>query len=127
MTEAGEIATQIEAKRSFGLAVCDKIALVIAKLGFPDSIALSLPLFENAQFHLVTDPYTQSRDLIGYWYNEGKQRVGQIRFHGDGSFYAEYDVVQPHPTKKKWFVEAINAWGQQDNIKAEAKLLDLPE
>jgi hypothetical protein len=96
-------------------------------LGFSVQTQLSLPDFDSAEFSLVTDPFTQTQDLVGYWYSAGKQRIGQIKFHGDGSFYAEYDVVQPHPTKKQWFVEAINAWGQQDNIKTEAKLLDIPQ
>ena len=64
---------------------------------------------------------------MGYWYNDKKQRVGQIQFNSDGSFYAEYDVVQPHPSKKQFFVEAIIAWGRDDNIKTEAKLLELPK
>jgi hypothetical protein len=121
------IRDHIEAKRSFGNAVCGSIAEAIARLGFPLQTRIDLPDFDAAEFTLVTDPYTQSEDLVGFWYNSRKQRIGQIKFHGDGSFYAEYDVVQPHPRKKNHFVEAINAWGKEDNIKTEAKLLDLPQ
>lgn len=117
----------IAAKRDFGTAVCQRIGENIVKLGFSLQTNISLPNFDAAEFSLVTDPFTQSQDLVGYWYKPGKQRIGQIKFHGDGSFYAEYDVVQPHPSKKHFFVEAINAWGQQDNIKTEAKLLDIPQ
>lgn len=117
----------IEDKRAFGKAVCQRIAENIVKLGFPLQTRLNLPDFDAARFNLVIDPFTQNQDLIGYWYNADQQRIGQIQFHDDGSFYAEYDVVQPHPTKKHWFVEAINAWGRQDNIKTEAKLLDIPQ
>ena len=122
-----ELQQQVEAKRSFGKAVCQRMTENIVKLGFPLQTDLSLPDFDAAVFSLVTDPFTQSRDLVGYWYNAGTQRIGQIKFHGDGSFYAEYDVVKPHPSKKQWFVEAINAWGRQDNIKTEAKLLETPQ
>ncbi|OAI20747.1 hypothetical protein A1507_04645 [Methylomonas koyamae] len=122
-----ELQQHLEAKRSFGKAVCQRMTENIVKLGFPLQTDLSLPDFDAAVFSLVTDPFSQSRDLVGYWYNAGKQRIGQIKFHGDGSFYAEYDVVKPHPTKKRWFVEAINAWGRQDDIKTEAKLLDIPQ
>ncbi|MCK9606541.1 MAG: hypothetical protein M0R33_08825 [Methylomonas sp.] len=118
---------QIAAKRDFGTAVCRRIGENIAKLGFSTQTNINPPNFDAAEFSLVTDPFTQSQDLVGYWYKPGKQRIGQIKFHGDGSFYAEYDVVQPHPSKKHFFVEAINAWGQQDNIKTEAKLLDIPQ
>ncbi len=121
------IDAHIEAKREFGVAVCQRISENIAKLGFPLQTDIALPNYDAAEFSLVTDPFTQSEDLVGYWYNAGKQRIGQIKFHGDGSFYAEYDVVKPHPSKKQWFVEAINALGQQDNIKTEAKLLDIPQ
>ncbi len=117
----------IDAKRVFGKTVCQRISENIAKLGFSLQSGIKLPDYDAAQFSLVVDPFTQSEDLIGYWYNDTKQRIGQIKFHGDGSFYAEYDVVQAHPSKKHYFVEAINAWGQQDNIKTEAKLLDIPQ
>lgn len=121
------LAEQIEAKRLFGKAVCQRIAENIVKLGFSLQTNLSLPDYDAAEFSVVTDPYTQDQNLVGYWYDAAKQRIGQIKFHGDGSFYAEYDVVQPHPTKKLFFVEGINAWGQQDNIKSEAKLLEIPQ
>jgi hypothetical protein len=47
--------------------------------------------------------------------------------NSDGTFYAEYDVVKPHPEKAKWFVEGVTAWGKADQIKSEAKLLAMPE
>jgi len=122
-----DLKEHIQGKRDFGKAVCQRITESIAKLGFPVQTKIDPPNFDAAQFSLVVDPFSQSQDLVGYWYNAGKQRIGQIKFHGDGSFYAEYDVVQPHPSKKQWFVEAINAWGQQDKIKTEAKLLAIPE
>ncbi|MGY6274767.1 hypothetical protein [Methylomonas sp. MgM2] len=121
------VAEHIANKREFGNAICQRIGENIAKLGFPLETDIKIPDFDSAEFSLVVDPFTQSEDLVGYWYDAGKQRIGQIKFHGDGSFYAEYDVVKPHPSKKHFFVEAINAWGKQDNIKTEAKLLDVPQ
>lgn len=121
------LSDQIENKRAFGKAICQKISEQIAKLGFSTQTPISLPEFEEAEFRLVHDPLTQESNLAGYWYNEKKQRVGQIQFNSDGSFYAEYDVTQPHPSKKQFFVEAINAWGREENIKTEAKLLELPQ
>lgn len=122
-----DLAQHIEARRAFGQAVCRRISENIAKLGFPLQTKLTLPNYDAAEFCLVTDPFSQSKDLVGYWYDAGKRRIGQIKFHGDGSFYAEYDVVKPHPGNKRFFVEAINAWGQPDNIKTEARLLDMPQ
>lgn len=123
---SGGLEEHVAARREFGKAVCQRISENIAKLGFPLQTDLTLPNYDAAEFSLVTDPFSQSQDLVGYWYNAGKQRIGQIKFHGDGSFYAEYDVVKPHPNKKQFFVEAINAWGRRDSIKTEAKLLDVP-
>ncbi|MDD5216231.1 MAG: hypothetical protein PHQ03_11960 [Methylococcales bacterium] len=126
MTE-NNLSSVIESKRSFGKAISQRISEAIVKLGFSVQTPIKLPVFENAEFRLILDPLTQESNLAGYWYNDKKQRIGQIQFNSDGSFYAEYDVVQPHPSKKQFFVEAINAWGREDNIKTEAKLLELPQ
>lgn len=120
-----ELQQLIDDRRQLGLEVCRRMTENIVKIGFLSPPAS--PSYDDAQFELTADPYTQSQDLIGYWYKANKQRVGQIRFHGDGSFYAEYDVVQAHPSKPHCFVEAINAWGRDGNIKTEAKLLDMPQ
>ncbi len=86
-----------------------------------------IPRYDEANFELVKDPFTGDHNLACYWYDEfKKQRIGRLQFNSDGTFYAEYDVVKNHPGKSKWFVEGISAWGKADNIKAEAKLLQLP-
>lgn len=122
-----ELQQRFEANRVYGKAVCSRIGETIVKIGFPLQTKIDLPNYDTAEFSLVTDPYTQSRDLVGIWYDAGRQRIGQIKFHGDGSFYAEFDVVQPHPSKKRYFVEAVHAWGKPDAIKAEAKLIQIPQ
>jgi hypothetical protein len=127
MTANNDIAGHVEAKQAFGQAICESIAKSIARLGFPESLGLKAPRFEDAVFSLVTDPYTQSQELNGFWYDANQQRLGQIKFNCENGFYAEYDILQPHPTKKQWFVEAINAWGKPDDIRTEAKLLDIPQ
>lgn len=121
------LTTTIENNRDFGKKICQRIAEAIEKLGFSVQMPITLPDFETAEFRLITDTLTQNANLVGYWYNEKKQRIGQIQFNSDGGFYAEYDVVQPHPSKKQFFVEAVHAWGREDNIKTEAKLLELPQ
>jgi hypothetical protein len=67
--------------------------------------------------------------LTGYWYNKRNkqriERIGRLQFNSDGSFYAEYDVIKPHPQKVEWFVEAVTAWGKDDVIKTEARLLPM--
>ncbi len=124
MTE--ELNRQIEQHRAYGHEICARIAGYLQKLGV-NAEAAAAPNYEAAVFNLHTDPYAQTQDLIGYWYNAAQQRVGQIKFHSDGSCYAEYDILQPHPGKKHWFIEAINVWGRQDGLKVEAKLLEQPQ
>lgn len=121
-----DVQQAIDAQRACGQLICQRIAEAIDKLGFAVQTQIEVPVFDAAQFRLVTDPYSQTKDLVGVWFSSSQQRIGQIQFRGDGSFYAEYDVVQPHPGKPKFFVEAIHAWGRPEAIKTEAKLLALP-
>jgi len=61
--------------------------------------------------------------LIGIWRNRQGHRLGEIKLHGDGSFYAEYDVALQHPNDARWFVECVVAWGRDGVIKTEARRL----
>jgi hypothetical protein len=97
----------------------------VEKLGFEEPIALS-PISE-ADYRLDKDPADGEYSLIGEWRDAAGAKLGNLMFHADGSFYVEHDVVRNHPLKANWFVEAVHAWGKEDNIKAEARLLLLPE
>ncbi|OQK15950.1 hypothetical protein AU255_14735 [Methyloprofundus sedimenti] len=118
-----EVQNQFKKYQALGNQICQEMLGAIFKLGFSfDDIAGCL-VFDGAQFSLTKDPYTAEENLTGCWYDAHKQRIGQIQFNSDASFYAEYDIVKPHPTSKQWFVEAMSAWGNADGIKTEAKLL----
>ncbi|MFZ2450871.1 MAG: hypothetical protein WAW36_10160 [Methylovulum miyakonense] len=118
------LAGQIDAKREVGEAVCHRLCAEIDKLGFAADAITHYPHYGQAHFELVKDPYTGAENLAAYWFNaSNNQRLGRLQFNSDGSFYAEYDVVKPHPSKKQWFVEGVSAWGKPDAMKAEAKLL----
>lgn len=108
----------------WGRQICQNMASAIAGLGFDESNIPAID-FNAASFELDTDPYTQKQALQGKWYLDKHRKVGEIIFHVDGSFYAEYDVVQPHPKDKRWFVEAMTAWGNEGNIKTDARLLPM--
>ncbi|MGR9116024.1 MAG: hypothetical protein ACU85E_09680 [Gammaproteobacteria bacterium] len=123
MNEQVLINLQLERHESLGRQICQEMLQAILKIGFTESEIDAIPDFAHAEFSLVKDPYTASENLTGCWYDKNKQRIGNIQFLSDGSFYAEYDVVKPHPTKKQWFVEAMSAWGKNGQIKTEAKLL----
>ncbi|MDO8828096.1 hypothetical protein [Methylophaga sp.] len=122
-TTTDSLADTIDNMKDYGNHVCQTMNEAIDKLGFKDGIVTELPVFSHATFSLTTDPYTADDNLTGIWYDKNRQRIGQIQFNSDGSFYAEYDIVQPHPTKNQWFVEGISAWGNRDLIKTEPKLL----
>jgi hypothetical protein len=123
MSEQALIDFRLQQHRLIGQQICREMVEALHKIGFNQTDFKVLPEFDRAEFTLVKDPYTSDENLSGYWYDFHKHKIGNIQFLSDGSFYAEYDVVKPHPTKRQWFVEAISAWGKNGHIKTEAKLL----
>jgi len=121
MTEA------ITRKREFGEKICQRLHAEIAKLGFAVGDISHYPLYEQASFRLVKDPFTGDFNLAGTWLDDNRRRLGSLQFNSDGTCYAEFDVVRPHPKKSRWFVEAVTAWGRQEELKAEPRLLPMPE
>ena len=111
-----------EQVRALGESICNVLADEVAIIGLSEKACATAP-WERARFELQRDPASGQTSLVGIWRDTGGQRVGSIIFHCDGSFFAEYDVVAQHPTDQRWFVEAVNAWGKHDTIKAEPRLL----
>lgn len=118
---------RIESHRELGEAICRRLRAEISKLGFP-AVAVDeiTPQYAEASFSFTRDPYSGDDTLCGYWHNINGQRCGEMKFHADGTFFAEYDVVRPHPKDPRWFVEGVAAWGRDSEIKAEPKLLPNP-
>lgn len=114
--------TDLRRKRQ-GEAVCARLVTEMYKLGFMPEQLPRTPVYDQADMEPGKDPCSGGETLCVYWKNPRGRRIGEIRFHGDGSFYAEYDVVLPHPKDPRWFVEGVVAWGRDDTIKGEAKLL----
>ena len=112
----------LEIHRALGESVCARLQQEIAKLGLPANVTAA-PQYDDAEFAVVVDPYSGEQDLSGRWYDAKRMKKGSLQFHAGGTFFAEYDVVKPHPSKPQWFVESVNAWGTADNIKSEPKLL----
>lgn len=83
----------------------------------------SLPPWQTAHYEWHTDPFDQSQNLTGVWRDARGDQVGQIQVMADGRIYAELDVICNHPTDRRWFVEAVTAWGSEDRIKTELRLL----
>ena len=111
-----------EQVRFLGESVCIALAGEVKKLGFTEKALITAP-WERARFELQRDPANGQSSLVGIWQDTNGQRVGNIIFHCDGSFFAEYDVIEQHPTDQRWFVEAVTAWGNMEVIKAEPRFL----
>jgi hypothetical protein len=97
----------------------------LEKLELDDAVIL--PVWSQASFELQRDPASGEESLKGSWRGKHHELLGSMVFHGDGSFYAEYDVIRPHPRREKWFVEAVVAWGRDEVIRSEARLLPMVE
>jgi len=82
---------------------------------------------EAAVFAAVRDPADARPAFEGIWRNERGERCGSLALNADGSFFAEYDLCMPHPAKPAWFVEAVTAWGRDDVVRSEARLLAMPQ
>jgi hypothetical protein len=121
-----DLSEHISLNRHLAESVCQRLNEEINKLGFSATEIQNSPTYDDASFVLIKDPYTGDHNLTCYWYDKSnRQRLGRLQFNSDGTFYAEYDVVKPHPGKSKWFVEGVTAWGKAENIKSEAKLLPM--
>ena len=118
-TQLSERVAQI---RPVGLLVCIALEMEYRKLGFTDAQGMR-PDFDALVFVLKRDPFSGQASVEGSWMGHHRQRIGSLVFHADGSFFAEYDVIKPHPEKSKWFVEAVTAWGQGCKVKTEARLI----
>lgn len=120
-----EAAHRAEQQRSLGERICAAMEKEIEKLGLTGEIPA--PIWELAQFHIRRDPALGEQSLEGVWLSEHGGKVGSVIIHHDGAFFAEYDIIRTHPTRGKWFIEAVSAWGRDAGIKTEARLLPMPE
>lgn len=103
-------------------AICRALADELIKLGFsPGSVPIGDP--GSATYHLDRDPASGLDSLVGEWRDAKGQKHGGLVFHADGSFFVEHDVIRAHPRDPRWFVEAVNAWGRGEDIRAEPRLL----
>ena len=119
-----DVNARLEQLRSHAEDVCEQLRREAEKLKLSDAID---PDINRAKFSLGRDPANGGETLVGVWRDDYGFKQGEILFHADGSFFAEYDIVQDHPTDKRWFVEASTAWGRNDSIKSELRLIPVPQ
>jgi hypothetical protein len=75
------------------------------------------------QITRVIDPGNQLPGYEGVWRNARNARCGTLTFNTDNSYYAEYDLFCPHPRDTRWFVETVTAWGRDETVRCEVKLI----
>ena len=106
--------------------LCRTLRDEAGRLGF-DPATLSGADVLTAEFRLQTDPASGRQGLLGEWFDRHRCRVGMLLFHADGSFFAEHDIVRPHPGNPGLFVEAVEAWGRGPDIRCEARMMPMIE
>ena len=104
--------------------ICLELEASYQKTGFSGQL---IPDKETIEYSLLKDDFSGAYSLQGVWNYASGYKQGSLLLHPDGSFFAEYDVVKPHPKKAKWFVEAITVWGKDKAIKSEPRLIPAVE
>ena len=89
--------------------------------------AVVIPAFEDAKFTLEHDLYNGKQTLMASFYPSQYYRAGFLLFHSDGSCFAEYHVMQLHPAKPGMFIEAVEAWVRDGEIKTDTRLVPMPQ
>lgn len=102
-------------------AAFDGMTRALARLGMADGIRW-MPA-DAATCEMAMDPSDGGHSLVGVWRDEKGVHVGDLVVHADDSFYIEYEVSMPHPSKVGWLVDAVIAWGRDGVVKAEPRLL----
>lgn len=101
--------------------ICVKLRSEAAQLGLQHkatAIATQTLQFEKR------DDSAGGESLYGTWRDKTGYRCGMLVFNADGSFYAEHDIAWPHPYDQRWFIDVVTAWGRDDTIKSEIRLLE---
>ena len=120
-TTSDSLADRCQAEASVLQEIWNSMHARLEKSGFTE-----LSLGAGDEFgmrELRRDPFDGSEALYSEWRGLDGRRIGNALIRADGNIYAELDVIQPHPTDARWFVEGVSAWGSKGNIKTELKLL----
>lgn len=116
-----QLQKRVEKSQALGEHICRALSEEIKRLHLAEEI--TPPSWAEATFRVHRDPALGNESLEALWLHGNGIKLGSATLHDDGSFFAEYDIIRPHPHKTKWFVEAVTAWGRNDDIKSEARLL----
>lgn len=99
------------------------LAALVSEAG-RQGISVPQPEWQAAQFSLQRDPFSGEESLHARW--AGRQR-GLLTLRPEGWVYGELDVCAAHPSKPGQWIEAVTTWGKAPQLKAEARLIELPQ
>jgi hypothetical protein len=129
LAQSGALDPEAERDRHAGLVarICARLDQTLSHHGLP---AVGIDP-HRAECSLRVDSYSQESVLVLRWTPDAAGRGGNLTINGDGSFFAEYDVlldVPPgHPSLPPQFVEATTAWGRGARMGSELRLIPWPE
>lgn len=121
-----ELQQRVDAAAADGLALLAALRERISQLNLSGE-AINIPEFEAARFTLEHDKYNGEETLMASFYPSPRYRAGVVLFHSDGSCFAEYHVMRPHPAKPQWFIESVEAWVSGGEIKTDLRLAMMPK
>lgn len=120
-----QLQQRVEASQEQGEQLLAALRDKIAKLDMPGE-AIDIPSFKSAQFKLEHDMYNGEETLRAAFFQSKFYCIGFLLFHSDGSRYAEYNVMRPHPARPQLFIEAVEAWGGAQGIKTDLRMAEIP-
>lgn len=124
-SDSGNLDTQllqrIQAEQACLAAVSTRLKVELARYNFSAPVAALNGGLHNLQLRI--DDFDGNQSLYGEWHDNQGHCKGSLLIHGSGQVYAELDVLQDHPTDKKWYVESVTCWGPTEGLKCELGLL----
>ena len=126
MDQNAPLQQRVAAATVAGVALLAALREKLSTLSLPGE-AITIPEFEAARFSLEYDKYNGEQTLMASFYPNPHYRAGVVLFHSDGSCFAEYHVMRPHPTTSMWFIESVQAWVRDGEIKTDMRLALMPK
>ena len=117
-----EFQQRLDEFEEIGDDLCQAMTDYLSEIGM-DSQKLPRIKTNGLVYREQRDPFTGEVSLYGEWRDANKILCGNINYRVDGSLYLEHDVLLPHPTDKRWIIEAITAWGTMQDLRLEPRLM----
>jgi len=120
------IKQRIAAASAHGAELIAALQAKIDGLKLPGE-AIAVPSFDTARFTLEQDLYNGQQTLRAAFFPTPRYCIGFLLFHSDGSRFAEYHIMRPHPARPALFIEAVEAWVRDGKIQTDTRLTVMPQ